>query len=254
MNNRPLRVRILSDLHREFGPTDIPMLDADLILLAGDISTKQNALPWIRNFSGSTPTLYVCGNHEFYGDKLPRVTERLIEQTQNSNIHLLENASFRIGEWNVFGCTLWTDMNLQGDWMEGAAMAAEVMNDYKRVRNSNRGYKHLSPRDTRSLHLQSVARMTEFLEQHDPEKSIVLTHHAPSALSLPEDRRDKTISSAYASHLDWLIEKYQPALWIHGHIHHSNDYRIGKTRVISNPQGYPETPNMDFIPDMIFEL
>ncbi|HAL72548.1 MAG TPA: hypothetical protein DCP71_12335 [Verrucomicrobiales bacterium] len=47
-----MRIRILSDLHQEFGATEIPREDCDLILLAGDIATKQNALPWIREFTG----------------------------------------------------------------------------------------------------------------------------------------------------------------------------------------------------------
>gem|GEM_PF-3141118 len=72
-----MRIQMLSDLHREFGATDIPKLDSDLIILAGDISTKQNSLPWVREFCGTTPTACVCGNHEFYGDKLPKLTGQL---------------------------------------------------------------------------------------------------------------------------------------------------------------------------------
>ena len=91
-----MKIRILSALHREFGPTEIPQCEADLIILAGDIAIKQNALPWIKEFCGATPTAYVCGNHEFYGDKIPRVTERLIEATQGTNLHVLEDTFF---EW-----------------------------------------------------------------------------------------------------------------------------------------------------------
>jgi predicted phosphodiesterase len=109
-----MRIRILSDLHREFGPTEIPQEESDLIILAGDIGTKQNALPWLTQFCGVTPTAYVCGNHEFYGDKLPRVTERLKEATRNTNIHVLEDSFFTLGDWHIYGCTLWTDMALQG--------------------------------------------------------------------------------------------------------------------------------------------
>jgi Icc-related predicted phosphoesterase len=35
-----------------------------------------------------------------------------------------------------------------------------------------------------------------------------------------------------------LIEAYQPALWVHGHVHNSSDYRIGRTRIVANPHGY----------------
>lgn len=31
-----------------------------------------------------------------------------------------------------------------------------------------------------------------------------------------------------------------PELWIHGHVHAKQDYRVGDTRVIANPRGYPD--------------
>jgi len=247
-------MRILSDLHREFGPTEIPRVDSDLIILAGDIATKQNGLSWVADFCGATPTAYVCGNHEFYGDKLPRVTERLIEATCGTNIHVLEDSFFTLNGWHIYGCTLWTDMALGGDWEVGSALAADSMNDYKRIRNSSRGYRKLSPSDTRKLHHRSIERMAAFFDQHDPKQTIVVTHHAPSALSLPERRRDEGISCAYASHLDEFIHRHQPPLWIHGHIHHSNDYSIGATRVVANPQSYPGDLNEDFNASLIIEM
>lgn len=30
-----------------------------------------------------------------------------------------------------------------------------------------------------------------------------------------------------------------PTLWVHGHVHHRNDYMVGDTRVVSNARGYP---------------
>lgn len=251
-----MRIRVLSDLHREFGPTAIPPLEADvdLVVLAGDIATKQNGLPWIREFCGSTPTAYVCGNHEFYGDRYPRVIERLQEATQGTPVHVLEDGFFELQGWFVYGCTLWTDLSLMDPWQEGAALAAEKMNDYKRVRNSRMGYRKLRPVDTRAAHLESVRKMRAFFESHDAHRTVVVTHHAPSLLSLPDHRRVKPISCAYASHLDEVVLEHQPRLWIHGHIHHSNDYWIGKTRVLANPQAYPEDVNPGFQPGMVVEI
>lgn len=249
-----MRIRILSDLHREFGPSEIPPEDCDLVILAGDIATKQNALPWIHELVGHTPTAYVCGNHEFYGDKLPRVTEHLKEATVGSNIHVLENDSFECQDWHIYGCTLWTDLALQGDWHEAAIEVGERMNDYKRIRHSSQGFRKLLPNDTRAIHLESIQRLDQFLSTHDPRRTIIVTHHAPSAHSLPERRRGQLISSAYASNLDAFIEKHQPALWVHGHIHHNNDYRIGSTRILANPQGYPTDPNIEFIKQLVIEV
>ncbi len=249
-----MRLHIVSDLHQEFGETDIPTVDCDCVILAGDISTRHNGLRWIQKRFPEVPVLYLCGNHEFYGDKLPKLTDRLREETRGTNIHFLENDAITLGGYHFFGCTLWTDMALMGDWQSGTTEARLVMNDYKRVRNSANNYKRLSPRDTRSIHLNSLEAMRQFFAAHDSSRSVILTHHAPSILSLPEHRRSETVSCAYASHLDDFIQQHQPLLWVHGHIHHSNDYQIGRTRILANPRAYPDNPNPGFIPDLTLDL
>ncbi len=249
-----MRLHILSDLHQEFGEIDVPNVDCDCVILAGDVSTRHNGLRWIQKRFRDVPVIYLCGNHEFYGDKLPKLTDRLREEAKGTNIHFLENDSVTIGDIHFFGCTLWTDMALMGDWQAGAEEARLTMNDYKRVRNSALAYKRLTPRDTRSLHLGSVEAMREFFAAHEAHKSVIVTHHAPSLLSLPEHRRTELISCAYASHLDEFIRQHQPQLWVHGHIHHSNDYRIGGTRILANPRAYPDKPNPKFVPDLVVEV
>lgn len=250
-----MRVRLLSDLHREFGATEIPPVACDLILLAGDISTKLNALPWIREMSGETPVAYICGNHEFYGDRVPRVREKLQEATAGSHIHVLEDSSLCVNGWHVYGCTLWTDFALfEEDWTNAALLAGERMNDYKRIRNSERGYRKLTTQHTRDFHRASLQKMEAFLCCHDPHRTIIMTHHAPSLNSVPPGRRGEEITAAYASRLDDFILKHQPALWVHGHIHHPVDYTLGQTRIVSNPQGYPGGEDRGFKPSLTLEL
>ncbi|HSI62903.1 MAG TPA: metallophosphoesterase [Candidatus Saccharimonadia bacterium] len=249
-----MRIRILSDLHQEFGEVDVPDVACDLVILAGDVSTKLNGLKWIQRRFAEVPVIYLCGNHEYYGGKLPSITDNLLEECRGTNIHFLENDAVEIGGYWFFGCTLWTDMALHGDWHVGAAEAGSIMNDYKRVRNSEKGYRHLTPQDTRALHLDSLEVMRKFMEEHDARRTVIVTHHAPSMLSLPERRRSELISCAYASHLDDFILKHEPLLWIHGHVHHGNDYQIGCTRIIANPRAYPDAPTPGFIPDLVMDL
>ena len=48
--------------------------------------------------------------------------------------------------------------------------------------------------------------------------------------------------------LDALIEDCGPTLWIHGHVHDSFEYTIGRTTVTCNPRGYlgyGENPRFD---------
>lgn len=78
----------------------------------------------------------------------------------------------------------------------------------------------------------------EFLAEGGPERSVVVTHHAPSIHSIVDRYKSNPVSAAFASNLDELILEYQPRIWIHGHTHESFDYRIGKARVVCNPRGY----------------
>ena len=45
-------------------------------------------------------------------------------------------------------------------------------------------------------------------------------------------------------------------LWIAGHTHESFDYRVGETRVVGNPAGYPGAPRDPrlFRPDRVVEV
>ncbi len=247
-----MRIHVLSDLHIEFGDFDFPEVDADVVILAGDTHTKLNGLKWAKETIPDIPVLYLLGNHEYYGAKLPRLVEKLKDASQGTNITILEKGFVELGEYRFFGVTLWTDMALHGDPQVGSAEVLQ-MNDYKRVRQ-NPTYRKLRLVDTRSHHLSTLNSLKEFISSGEADRSAVLTHHAPSARSLPERRRSELISCAYASHLDDLVEQLDPLVWIHGHIHHSQDYMIGRTRIIANPRAYVDDPNPNFDPMLVIDL
>ena len=223
-----MRIRIFSDLHLEFAPLNLPPIEADLIIAAGDIDTKEHGLEWLTTHFSGQPVAYVLGNHEFYGAQLPRLTEKLAAKAAQTSINVLENKTMELGGYRIFGATLWSDFNLLGDALAGAAAASDGMTDYKRIRHWP-SHRKLTPRHTREVHADTVAHLETFLRAGDPRKTLVVTHHAPSVASLSLGWRADPLSSAYASSLDALIERYQPALWVHGHIHHAMDYRIGST-------------------------
>ena len=70
-------------------------------------------------------------------------------------------------------------------------------------------------------------------------KRIIVTHHLPSVRSIPVRFSRSPLNPAFALDLEALITVYQPDLWIHGHTHDACDYRLGDTRVVCNPRGYP---------------
>jgi hypothetical protein len=133
------------------------------------------------------------------------------------------------------GCTLWTDFRVSGDQASGMAGARD-MTDYRLIRVSP-GFRRLRPADTLGWHLASVGWLRRNIE---PGRTVVVTHHAPSPRSLDVELAESRFGGAYASDLEGLIHDTRPLLWIHGHLHRRQDYRIGETRVICNPRGYPD--------------
>jgi hypothetical protein len=166
-------------------------------------------------------------------------------------VRLLENAATEIGAYRFFGATLWTDMALHGDAATGSAAALE-MNDFKRIRTSP-PWKKFTPADARAFHAESLLHLRQFLAAGSTN-AVVITHHAPSMRSLPPDVRDDPICCGYASDLEALIHEFQPLLWIHGHIHESSHYQIGRTTVLANPRGYPESLNPTFQENLVISL
>ncbi len=50
--------------------------------------------------------------------------------------------------------------------------------------------------------------------------------------------RDDPLTPCFVSDLSEVIDRWQPALWIHGHVHDNFDYHVGATRIVCNPKGY----------------
>ena len=51
-----------------------------------------------------------------------------------------------------------------------------------------------------------------------------------------------------------MIERFQPLLWIHGHLHYRIDEMLGETRVTANPYGYGPAEGHDFDPELLVDL
>lgn len=264
-----MKLHILSDVHIEFGKwpkqVDINRIDADLTVLAGDIGIGLEGLQWALTID--RPVIYVMGNHEFYGQRpMEYLWHKAREKVENTHVHLMENDSLllddprNIGEHVRFiGAMLWTDFVLFGGDHQQECMesAAQNITDYNAIYVTRRGHTlteygystrrqgdRLTPRKTLSLHHESrdflereLARMPHPLGIVDAwEKTVVVTHHAPSAMSLIHKQAVARLDASYASNLENLVE--QADLWIHGHTHVKADYCIGGGRVVSNPRGY----------------
>jgi hypothetical protein len=145
---------------------------------------------------------------------------------------------------------LWTDFSLQGNPRIAAFEARQVLNDFAKIRVSP-SFRRFRPFDSVGLFRGSLRWLKAELTMANGADVVVVTHHAPSKLSVPQCFHDDLLSAAFASHLDEFIESSAIDLWIHGHIHESRDYEIGDTRIVCNPRGYPDAINADFDPGMV---
>ena len=179
-----MKLHVLSDIHIEFEDFEPPETRADVVLLAGDIHVGEKGLAWARSRFPSTPVLYVLGNHEYYGQALPKHTERMKKLSQGTNCQVLENDRVVIGDVTFLGCTLWTDFRLFGDPRIAGYEATQKMTDYRKIRVSPE-YRRLRSVDTAGEHHKSRRWLEKELDRCNRSKTVIVTHHAPSTKSSP---------------------------------------------------------------------
>lgn len=248
-----MKIQIISDLHQEFGYTDISFDNTDVVVLAGDINLGTKGIEWIKTKIPNKPVIYVLGNHEYYKGSYPKTLHKIKEAAQESNVFVLENSFVDIEGIRFHGTTLWTDFSIFGNPIEYGMICQSVMNDYKKIKRDP-SYSKMRTVDIFKIHQLSKLWLKESLEEAKGMKNIVVTHHAPSILSVPEQYKNDPVTAAYASDLEDLIQEYQPLYWIHGHIHTPSDYEIGTTKIICNPHGYIDEKYNGYEKELIIEM
>jgi predicted phosphodiesterase len=250
-----MNLHILSDLHLEYSTFEPPATDADVIVLAGDIGKKASGIIWAREAFPCMEIVYVPGNHEFYGTQRLETLEHMRITARNCSVHLLDNDEIVIDDVRFLGSTLWTDFKLLGEESKLAAMkeGQAKLNDFKLIYEGLWGY--FSPAHSVELHEKSLDWLLAKLDEPFSGKTVVVSHHLPSAQSVVERFKDVLIAACFASDLDYLFGKME--LWIHGHTHDSLDYEKNGTRVLCNPRGYVTyrgQENFDFNPKLVIEI
>jgi Icc-related predicted phosphoesterase len=84
--------------------------------------------------------------------------------------------------------------------------------------------------------LQSQAWLRQALSKSTAEKTVVVTHFAPSLRSADPRYGISPGTAGFCNAIDDLLPQAQ--LWLHGHLHCPLDYTVGGCRVVANPLGY----------------
>jgi len=78
------------------------------------------------------------------------------------------------------------------------------------------------------------------LNNEDNKKVIMVTHHCPSDICVPEKYQgDTTMNPGYISNLtDFILDNPKISHWICGHSHRRLNAMIGSTNILMNCRGY----------------
>ncbi len=241
-----LAFQIASDLHlpqwASVGrlPPFHPDPEADLLILAGDLSNgppTAEGLRWLRALpDGHWPMgiLMVLGNHDYYGMSLDDAAARWRVALRDTRIRVLDREVATAGGCRIAGCTLWTDYD--GANPISMLLAERSLADHAFI--------HAKAGSARAEDMLAAHRADRaFLMNQTPgtpeSPLIVVTHHAPSWRSVSPAYQGSLLNPAFVSDLESEMAALSPSVWVHGHVHSFHDYRVGDTRVVCHPLGYP---------------
>jgi calcineurin-like phosphoesterase family protein len=252
-----MRIALLSDLHLSMHPFEPRRTDADVVVLAGDLGRPRAAIEFASRYE--QPTLFVAGNHEHYGSDLASTGSELRALARGTAVRVLERREWIHRDVRFLGCTLWSDHRLEAT-AEARSIAlqkaAELVRDFSRIRVAADFPELFTPALSRLLFEESVEWLEDrFAAPHDGP-TVVVTHFAPSPQSIHPRFAGSPLNACFVSDLEARIARWQPSLWLHGHVHDSFDYRIGATRVVANPRGYAPggvVENARFDPELVVE-
>jgi Icc-related predicted phosphoesterase len=254
-----MKLLILSDLHFEFCNPNFDQYiyntsQVDVVVIAGDMGDARITCEILEKFSelSMAPVIYVTGNHDYYHSSRFEIDEKLVKlESQIDSFLFLNHAVVDINDVRFIGVTGW-------NYFPDLTFENYEMSDFLLIKD----YKYLK---------QWYDQDRQFLEDElsianknkDIRKTVVVTHVPPclDALDLHNEASanyliaNKLVKVYHNQYLD-IIQKYQPNVWISGHMHDTVDKIIDRTRCIRNAYGYhgSDRLNENFKHDFIIEV
>ncbi|WP_107496377.1 metallophosphoesterase [Thalassobius sp. I31.1] len=260
------KIVVLGDLHydsfRRFALCPINMCalqdiiwNADALIFAGDL-TNGPAKNWARVFRYLSKFIQpnriyaLPGNHDYYGGFLSD-DPALKKAAKNAGAHFVQKQALLHGDTRILSCTLWTDFNLSGEAAIAMREADRGMADYDQIgapkdRNTPvedipimRQQRRLKPREILRVHQDHRAWLDDSLANPHPMgkdgKTMIVTHHGPHPAAAGEI---DTLSAAFHSDLDRMIEQHRPDVWFFGHSHRRICAKVHGTEIRNISIGY----------------
>lgn len=239
-----MRLQVLSDLHLEtenYHPVAAP--EAELLVLAGDIDSTWRGLELFAGWP--VPVLFVAGNHEFDRREWTEAWPALRRRCGDLGLRLLERDCCVLAgadgrRIRFVATTRWSDFDALGE-----AQRARCQRAGKYFVHVMRATLRGAPFDAEAVREEALrcrAWLAQALAQQPGpahgawDATVAVTHFAPSLASADPRYGHVPATASFCNADDDLLPLAD--LWIHGHLHCCHDYRVGRTRVLSNARGH----------------
>ena len=229
-----------------------------MLVLAGDIGSYQtdSALTRLgiadfglgRFANWPCPVLFVPGNHEYDGQEFDVAHQRMQQTCQRLGLIWLEREVVFLYGVRFVGCTLWTDFDALTSTQAvtlPVTLGQQLVAREKAFRAASHALKKnhalingqpMLAEGLRALGLKNQAWLRDALSIPVENKTVVITHFAPSLRSADPRYGVVPGTAGFCNALDDLLPAAQ--LWLHGHLHCTVDYTVDGCRVVANPLGY----------------
>jgi Icc-related predicted phosphoesterase len=240
-----MKILPLSDLHVDcYKPQEnvklllkIEETKPEVIISAGDEGElRRDAVrQFVKDLCKIAPVVFVKGNHSFWYSDKNDVDSYVKELKLSSNFnHLHYGKTLTINGQKFIGDTLWYPYTTE----------EKGFPDFRAIYRFRDWY----GKD----HDATVKYITENVDKD----TIVVTHHLPSQMCIDKKYIDDTEWNYFFCHdMTGLIMDKQPKAWFFGHSHEPRNFKLGNSRLISNPRAYPgEEQDIKFDPKMIIDI
>ena len=243
----PLKIRVLSDLHVEFGfpyrtHAAGEYRGEQAVVLAGDIAPANLLEPVLEHYSRRFPKVFfVAGNHEYYNLGFEEAEHLITNACLNQGAVWLNpptTTSVELEDVLFVGGTLWSNFGGPHNNYNSKQFAQARVADFSVIQNFNTD-------KCERLHYSHWEAIKYHLGRRKPaQKCVVVTHFLPARECIHPrylniggtgELLNRYFSNDYGH---WIGDLDVGTTWIYGHSHEVQDFYLGNTRLLSNPAGY----------------